>query len=163
MKKGLIALAVVLVAGLLAYTMLFNKDSAPEVQYTSITGQQLSTSSLKGKVVLVNFWATSCPGCVEEMPEIKKMYQQYAPQGFETIAVALSYDPPNYVKTFVEKNELPFFVALDPQGSIAKAFGEVQLAPTTLLIDKQGHIIKRYVGVMNFKEVRQLIENHLKA
>lgn len=163
MKKGLMALALVLVAGLLAYTTLFSKDRAPEVQYTSIGGQQLSTSSLKGKVVLVNFWATSCPGCVEEMPEIKKMYQQYAPRGFETVAVAMSYDPPNYVKTYVEKNQLPFFVALDPQGSIAKAFGEIQLAPTTLLIDKQGHIIKRYVGVMDFKEVRQLIEKQLQA
>ncbi|MBI3145545.1 MAG: TlpA family protein disulfide reductase [Pseudogulbenkiania sp.] len=163
MKKGLMALALVLVAGLLAYTMLFNKDSAPEVNYTSIGGQQLSTSALKGKVVLVNFWATSCPGCVQEMPELKKTHQRYAPQGFETVAVAMSYDPPNYVKTYVEQNQLPFFITLDSQGSIAKAFGEVQLTPTSVLIDKQGHIVKRYVGVPDFAELNRLIENELKA
>ncbi|WP_024301164.1 peroxiredoxin [Pseudogulbenkiania sp. MAI-1] len=163
MKKGLIALVLIVAAGLLGYTMLFNKDSAPEVQYTSITGQQLSTSSLKGKVVLVNFWATSCPGCIQEMPELKKTHQRYAPQGYETVAVAMSYDPPNYVKTYVETNQLPFFITLDTQGGIAKAFGGVQLTPTSVLIDKQGQIVKRYVGVPDFAELNRLIEQKLKA
>lgn len=163
MKKTWLALVAVAVIGLVGYTVLFNHTAAPQVAYTSLTGQNADTSSLKGKVVLVNFWATSCSGCVEEMPEIKKMYQHYSGQGLQTVAVAMSYDPPNYVKSFVEKNQLPFFVALDPQGTIAKAFGDIQLAPTTFLIDKKGNIIKRYVGVMNFQEVRQLIEQNLKT
>ncbi|AXE35607.1 TlpA family protein disulfide reductase [Chromobacterium phragmitis] len=161
MKKGVLILAALLVAASVAYSLLFAGNPAPEVKLTSLTGQTASTSSLKGKVVLVNFWATSCPGCVEEMPEIKKLHQDYAGKGLNVVAVAMSYDPPNYVQSFVAKYQLPFFVALDTQGDAAKAFGDIQLAPTTFLIDKQGNIIKRYVGVMNFPEVRKLIEQHL--
>ncbi|UTH75480.1 TlpA disulfide reductase family protein [Chromobacterium sp. IIBBL 290-4] len=161
MKKGLIiALALLAVAGI-AYALLFSRNPAPEVKLTSLSGVTTTTSALKGKVVLVNFWATSCPGCVEEMPEIKKLHQEYAGKGLNVVAVAMSYDPPNYVQSFVAKNQLPFFVALDTQGETAKAFGDIQLAPTTFLIDKQGNIIKRYVGVMNFAEVRKLIEQQL--
>lgn len=163
MKKVLIALLAVAVIGLVAYTLLFDRNAAPQVSYTSLNGQQADTASLKGKVVLVNFWATSCSGCVEEMPEIKKLHQQYGARGLQIMAVAMSYDPPNYVQAFVQQNQLPFFVALDGQGSIAKAFGDIQLAPTTFLIDKQGNILKRYVGVMDFKEVHQILNQQLGA
>jgi peroxiredoxin len=161
MKKGLLILAALLIVAGVAYSVLFARQAAPEVKLTSLAGVTTSTSALKGKVVLVNFWATSCPGCVEEMPEIKKLHQEYAGKGLNVLAVAMSYDPPNYVQSFVAKNQLPFFVALDTQGEAAKAFGDIQLAPTTFLIDKQGKIIKRYVGVMNFPEVRKLIEQQL--
>ncbi|WP_293759897.1 TlpA disulfide reductase family protein [uncultured Aquitalea sp.] len=162
MKKALIALVALVVAGLVGYTLM-DRNPAPQVNFTSLKGEQVSTESLKGKVALVNFWATSCPGCVEEMPEIKKLHQDYAAHGLKVIAVALSYDPPNYVQAFVDKYQLPFFVALDSQGVIGKAFGDIQLAPTTFLIDKQGNIIKRYVGVMDFKEVRQILDSQLKG
>jgi thiol-disulfide isomerase/thioredoxin len=77
MKKVLLSLLALAVVGLIAYTTLFDRNAAPQVSYTSLNGQQADTASLKGKVVLVNFWATSCSGCVEEMPEIKKLHQQY--------------------------------------------------------------------------------------
>lgn len=163
MKKGLIGLIALVAVGLIAYTVLFNRASAPEVAYTSLKGESASNASLKGKVVLVNFWATSCVGCVEEMDQIKQTYLHYKPQGYETVAVAMNYDPPNYVKTFVEQRGLPFFVALDTNGAIAKAYGDIQLVPTSFLIGKDGKIIKRFVGNLDFKEVSQLIEQALKA
>ena len=163
MKKGIIAIAVIALAGLIAYLTLFNQNSAPAVQYTSLSGKTASTESLKGKVVLVNFWATSCSGCMAEMPKLQATHEKYAPKGYETVAVAMSYDSPNYVQTYVAKSGIPFFVTLDTQGSIAKAFGEVQLTPTSVLIDKQGNIIKRYVGEPDFNELHQLIEKHLQA
>ncbi len=163
MKKILIAAVALVAIGLTAYSLWFDKPRAPDVELVSLTGQKTSIAALRGKVVLVNFWATSCIGCVEEMPQIKKMHQEYAARGLETVAVALSYDPPNYVEAFTRSQGLPFFVALDSEGKIAKAFGDVQLAPTTFLIDPQGHILKRYVGVMKFDEVRQLIEANLKS
>ncbi|MNR19750.1 thiol-disulfide oxidoreductase [compost metagenome] len=97
------------------------------------------------------------------MPKLRATHEKYAPQGYETVAVAMSYDPPNYVQTYVKDTALPFFVTLDSSGSIAKAFGEVQLTPTSVLIDKQGNIIKRYVGEPDFNELHQLIEQNLKA
>jgi peroxiredoxin len=80
------------------------------------------------------------------MPATIKHFNTLAPKGFETIAVAMQYDPANYVKNYAETRKLPFTVAIDAQGEIAKAFGDVKLTPTAFLIDKQGHIIKRYLG-----------------
>lgn len=163
MKKWILALVGIAVLAIVAYLALFNKPQAPQVHYTNLSGQTASTDSLKGKVVLVNFWATSCSGCMAEMPKLRATHEKYAPQGYETVAVAMSYDPPNYVQTYVKDTALPFFVTLDSSGSIAKAFGEVQLTPTSVLIDKQGNIIKRYVGEPDFAELHQLIEQNLKA
>lgn len=163
MKKGLITLGAVVIAAVVAYLALFNQAAAPAVQYTSLAGQQASTDSLKGKVVLVNFWATSCSGCMAEMPKLRATHEKYREQGYETVAVAMSYDPPNYVNTYVNDTKLPFFVTLDSDGSIAKAFGEIQLTPTSILIDKNGKIIKRFVGEPDFNELHQLIEKGLSA
>jgi peroxiredoxin len=75
----------------------------------------------------------------------------------------MSYDPPNYVLNYTEKNALPFKVALDVQGGIARAFGDVQLTPTTFVIDKRGNIIKRILGVPDFAQLQKLIEEKLAA
>lgn len=160
MKKILIALFLFLVACMAAYSLWFSATPAPAVTISTLDGRKVDLAALKGQVVLVNFWATSCPGCVEEMPQIRQMYQQYAKSGFTVIAVALDYDSPDYIKAFVAKNQLPFMIAHDSQGTIAKAFGDIQLAPTSFLIDRQGRIVKRYIGVMDFKEVRRLIEKN---
>jgi peroxiredoxin len=128
-----------------------------------LDGSQTSTSQLRGKVTLVNFWATSCTTCVAEMPQIISTYQQYQSRGFETLAVAMSYDPPSYVVNFAQTRKLPFKVALDNTGAAAKAWGDIQLTPTTFLLDKQGTIVKRYVGTPDFKELNALIDKLLAA
>jgi len=97
-------------------------------------------------VVLVKFWATSCTTCVKQMPDTVAHYQTYRDRGFETIAVAMQYDPANYVINFVKQRQLPFKVVVDGDGRIARAFGDVRLTPTAFLIDRQGRIIKRYLG-----------------
>jgi len=88
-------------------------------------------------------------------------YRKYRAQGLETIAVAMSYDPPNYVLDYSEKNSLPFDVALDVQGTIAQAFGDVTLTPTTFIIDKRGNIVKRVLGEPDFAKLDRLIEEKL--
>lgn len=163
MKKILIAVIGITVIALGAYALLGGQPSAPEVNYTSLNSKTVSTDSLKGKVVLVNFWATSCSGCIAEMPQMKATHQKYAPLGYETVAVAMSYDPLPYVQTFTRQNSLPFFVTHDTQGQLAQAFGDVSLTPTSILIDKQGKIIKRYIGEPDFAELHQLIEQALTA
>lgn len=88
-------------------------------------------------------------------------YSKYRDQGYETIAVAMSYDPPAWVLNFAQSRQLPFKVALDNTGKIAEAWGDVQLTPTTYLVDKQGRIVKRYVGEPEIKALHQLIEKLL--
>ncbi|MDS1139280.1 TlpA disulfide reductase family protein [Pusillimonas sp. SM2304] len=147
MKKVLIGIVAVLaLAGVGIWQFAGSAKTAPDVTFTSLTGEKITTQDLRGKVVLVKFWATSCVTCIAQMPDTIKYYNELSPRGFDTIAVAMQYDPANYVKNYAETRQLPFTVAIDAQGEIAKAFGDVQLTPTAFLIDKQGHIIKRYLG-----------------
>ena len=139
------------------------KPAAPDVTFTDIKGNKISLAQLKGKVVIVNFWATSCTTCVGEMPEMIKTYEKYHAQGLEFVAVAMSYDRPDYVVNFTETRKLPFDVTLDLDGQLAQQFGDVKLTPTTFIIDKQGKIIKKYVGAPEFDGLHQLIESQIGA
>ncbi|VCU71803.1 Thiol-disulfide oxidoreductase ResA [Pigmentiphaga humi] len=164
-QRGAARLAAVLAAALLAaagaWFALAPSATMPDTTFTSIQGEKIDASSLRGKVVLVNFWATSCVTCVQEMPMMVETYKKYAPQGYEMIAVAMSYDPPNYVLNFAQTRDLPFIVALDPMGAIARSFDDVKLTPTSFLIDKQGRIVKRYLGEPNVAEFHATIEKAL--
>jgi peroxiredoxin len=153
------AVVVLILAGALA--MLTQKPAAPQASFHTLGGEKLALDSLRGKVVLVNFWATSCPGCIKEMPDLVSTWQKYHSRGLETIAVAMSYDPPEYVRQFAEHNHLPFIVALDTSGAVAQAFGNVRVTPTTFVIDKQGQIIQQYVGEPDFAQLHALIESAL--
>ena len=157
------ALIAVLVAGAVAvaYASVSKKQSAPDVSFHTISGETISSASLRGKVVMVNFWATSCTTCVAEMPEMVDTYNKYKAQGLEFVAVAMQYDPANYVLNFAETRQLPFKVALDASGDAAKAYGNVALTPTTFVLDKQGKILKRYVGKPEFAELHKLLETAL--
>ncbi len=134
---------------------------APQVSFTLLDGQQTSTDQLKGQVVLVNFWATSCTTCVAEMPQIMATHEKYKAKGYQTVAVAMQYDPPAYVSNFAQTRKLPFGVAIDNTGAIAKGFGDIQLTPTTFLINKRGEIVKRYVGAPDFQALHTLVEKLL--
>ena len=134
---------------------------APQIGYTLLDGQPRHIRQLLGQVVLVNFWATSCSSCVHEMPELVATYQRYRAQGFQTLAVAMDYDPPAAVADFAESRQLPFPVVIDNTGAIARSFGPVTLTPTTFLINKHGLIVKRYLGAPDFVALRLLIEHLL--
>lgn len=165
MKPVIKIIAGVAVAAALGSALLLGSGAqakAPAVQYTSIKGEQTSQQALQGKVVLVNFWYPSCPGCVGEMPKLVDTYKKYEGQGFTTVAVAMNIDPPQTVAAFTQRFGLPFFVALDTDGSLAKQFGDVTLAPTSFLIDKHGHIVQRYLGEPDMDKLHTLIEEKLK-
>jgi len=136
-------------------------ETVPNVGYTLLDGSKATTGQLRGKVVLINFWATSCTTCVHEMPKIVATHEQFKARGYETLAVAMSYDPPAYVANFAESRKLPFGVAIDNTGSVAKSFGDVRLTPTSYLINKRGEIVKRYVGEPDFPALHALVEKLL--
>ncbi len=140
---GLLAIVILGIAGWLAATP---QGHAPDVTFSTLSGKQLTMQELRGKVVLVKFWATSCVTCVGQMPADNENFRKYNDQGFEVVAVAMQYDPANYVVHFAESQQLPFTIAIDTRGLVAKAFGDVTLTPTAFLIDKNGLIIKRYQG-----------------
>lgn len=152
-----IALLLALVLGLSAC----GRDPAPASSFVLLDGSTLTTQQLRGKVTLVNFWATSCTTCVAEMPELIDTYNKYRDKGYETLAVAMSYDPPAFVVNFTESRKLPFRVAIDNTGANARDWGDVKLTPTTYLVNKRGEIVKRYVGTPDFAELHRLIEKLL--
>jgi peroxiredoxin len=162
MKKILpvAALAVALAAGAGVY-LNTGVSAAPASTFVLLDGSKKTTEDLKGKVTLVNFWATSCVTCVGEMPKVIATYNKYKSQGYDTLAVAMSYDPPSYVVNFTETRKLPFKVAIDNTGAVAKAWGDVALTPTTYVVNKRGEIVKRYVGEPDFAELHKLIEKLL--
>jgi peroxiredoxin len=157
------ALAAVIICAIavIGYLSLSAKEPAPDVTFVTLTGEKVTAKSLRGKVVMVNFWATSCTTCIKEMPHMVETYNKYKGNGLEFVAVAMSYDPPNYVLNYAQTRNLPFKVALDVQGNLAKSFGDVRLTPTTFVIDKNGNIIKRYVGEPEFAALHQLLEKAL--
>lgn len=158
-RRSLILSSALLSAGWLAGCA--PTDEAPASQFVLIDGSTLQTSDLRGKVTLVNFWATTCVSCVKEMPSLVATYNKYRDQGFETVAVAMSYDPPQWVVNFANSRQLPFKVAIDNTGELAQRWGDVKLTPTTYLVDKQGRIVKRYVGEPDFAALHQLLEKLL--
>jgi peroxiredoxin len=147
--------------GYLTFQALSASEKAPNVAYVLLDGSKSTLEQQRGKVMLVNFWATDCTTCVKEMPDIVATHQKYKARGYDTLAVAMSYNPPAYVINFAETRKLPFGVAIDNTGEIAKRFGPVQLTPTSVLINKRGEIVKRYVGEPDFAALHLLVEKLL--
>jgi peroxiredoxin len=163
MKRLFVPLIALVLAtgGWFFYTSSANAP-APASEFVLLDGSRMSTRDLQGHVTLVNFWATSCTTCVAEMPKLISTHNKYQSQGFDTLAVAMSYDPPSYVVNYTETRKLPFKVAIDNTGAVAKAWGDVKLTPTTYVVNKRGVIVKRYVGEPDFAELHRLIESLLK-
>ena len=159
--KFIIPIAILALLGFLGFN-LTNNTVAPNVTFTTIAGKKISMADLKGKVVLINFWATDCPGCIKEMPELINIYNTYKTKGFEIISVAMPYDPPAQVLNYTTQKSLPFPVMHDGFGDVTKAFGGVNLTPTAFVFDKQGKRLQRTIGELNFAELRQLLNNEIR-
>lgn len=136
---------------------LSQDTAAPEVTFKTIKGESIQLGELKGHVVLVTFWATDCPGCIEEIPHLVQLYGKHHQQGLEIMAIAMHYDPPNRVKTLAEDRKLPYAIALDLDSNLAKAFGNVQLTPTSFVIDKKGAVRQQKVGVFDLNKLDETL------
>lgn len=162
LKKSLLPVVIITLLAVLSL-QLRNKPVAPEVTFNTIDGQQISMDSLKNKVVLVNFWATDCPGCVKEMPELISTYNAYHKKGFEVIAVAMPYDQITQILNYSKSQALPFPVAHDNTAEIIGKFGQVNLTPTAFIYNKQGQLLQRTIGELDFKALQQLLNKELGA
>jgi peroxiredoxin len=137
------------------------EQAVPRVPITTITGQAMGAAQFQGRVTLVNFWATTCDICVAEMPMLSDTWRQFSPRGFDLVAVAMPYDRPDFVLDYANSRKLPFKVALDPQGEVSRAWPDVQATPTSFLVNRQGIIVKRYLGRPDAAQLRADIEQWL--
>jgi peroxiredoxin len=118
---------------------------APEFQAPTPDNAVLRLADYRGKVVLLNFWATWCPPCIQEMPSMQRLYARLAPQGLVVLGVSLDEDGAKRVIPFLARLKLTFPVALDPEQEIAGRYGASNL-PMTFLIDPEGKVIAAAVG-----------------
>ena len=164
-KETIAVIFILAVAGMSLW--LWNSPSglkwAPDVTFTTLEGEKIGMGELRGQPVLVTFWATTCPGCLKEMPHLVELYEELGNAGFELIGVAMSYDPPNRVLELTRERQLPYPIALDLDGALAAAFGNVMLTPTSFLIGPDGRIIRHRIGEMDITELRQQVESLLHA
>jgi peroxiredoxin len=135
----------------------------PDLAMTTIKGVPIALKALRGKPVMVTFWSTNCPSCLKEIPDLLALYQDYHPKGFELIAVSMSYDPPSHVVAMSEAKQLTYPVVMDLDSSYAAAFGHVEFTPSTFLLDPDGRIIARYIGLFDVEEIKKLLEPFLKG
>ncbi len=121
-----------------------------DFKVASLAGPEKTRSSLKGKIVLLNFWATWCPPCKEEIPTIESLSRSMKGKNFDIMAVSLGEDPAT-VKSFVAEQKMSFPVYLDPRNSLARTYAS-QGIPTTYLLDKEGRFIAGIVGGYNYAD-----------
>ena len=162
-KRSLWLLLVLLTLLVLFFLSLATNKKVPEIAVNSITGEAIKLYQDKNNFTIINFWATDCPGCIKEMPGLTNIYNQLKGQGLQIIAVSMSYDPPNQVLNFTQKNKIPFPVVLDVDGQIAQSFGDIRLTPTSILIDKNGKIIDKVIGELDFNKLNALLKKHLNS
>jgi thiol-disulfide isomerase/thioredoxin len=120
-------------------------EAAPAFEAKDLAGQKISTAEFKGKVVLLNFWATWCPPCREEIPELISLQTQYKDR-LQIIGVSEDDDAPEKVQQFAQKNGMNYPIVMATQ-QITDAYGGVPALPTNFVIDPQGRVMQRHTGV----------------
>jgi|TARA_B100000497_G_scaffold117027_1_gene141965 peroxiredoxin len=160
-KNKIISIFLIAFVAVLLFLSL-QTNSVKNLNLITISGEKITSQQLLGKITLINFWATDCPGCINEMPGLIETYNQYKDQGLEVIAVAMYYDPPSRVISFTKNNNLPFPVVLDTKKEIISKFNNVKLTPTSIILDKNGYVINTIIGEIDFNEFNKNLINLLK-
>ncbi len=134
---------------------------APDFTLRDMNGNTITLSSLKGKVVLLNFWATWCPPCKAEMPTMNKLYNEIRGRGLEIIAVSTD-NSLSTIRNYLAKNPLDFPVVHDEKNQLSRQY-RVFSMPTTFLIDRNGIIVEKFYGEYDWTDpdVRRQIEKLL--
>ena len=160
-KNKIISVFLIAFVAILLFLSL-QTNSVKNLNLITISGEKITSQQLLGKITLINFWATDCPGCINEMPGLIETYNKYKDQGLEVIAVAMYYDPPSRVISFTKNNNLPFPVVLDTNKEIINKFNNVKLTPTSIILDKNGYVINTIIGEIDFNEFNKNLINLLK-
>ncbi|MBI5474677.1 MAG: TlpA family protein disulfide reductase [Ignavibacteriae bacterium] len=133
---------------------------APNFKLKTHEGKTVELAKLKGKLVVVNFWATWCPPCRREIPGFLDVYKQYKTKGLEIVGVALDQDGWSVVKPYVDQAKMNYPVVIG-DFNLANAYGGVESIPTTFVIDKRGNIIQRHIGYMSKSDFENVVKGLL--
>lgn len=133
-------------------------EKAPDFTFKLINGERLSLAGLRGRPVLVFFWATTCKICIDKTPELNALYRQLKPEGLEMVAVAMPYDPPTHVVAMATRMKMPYPVALDINADAVRVFGNVKVTPTTILIAPDGNMVWRKLGKFDTGRLKTRIQ-----
>jgi cytochrome c biogenesis protein CcmG/thiol:disulfide interchange protein DsbE len=161
MKKLLPILlaAPLLAAGLVLAPNASAADKAPDYALKAASdGKVQKLADLKGKVVLLDFWATWCPPCREEIPDFVSLQKQYGKQGLQVVGISVDKGGTEGVVKFMDENKINYPILMS-EGATEKAYGGIRAIPTTFLIDRKGNIVKKYIGGTS----KETFEKDLKA
>ncbi len=126
-------------------------DPAPEFTLATLQGPSVSLSDYRGKVVLLNFWATWCPPCIWEMPSMETIYQRFKGRQFEILAVSIDKKGEDVVRPFVADYGITFPILLDPDSEVYKRYGLTGV-PESFIIDKDGTVLQKIIGARQWTE-----------
>ena len=131
------------------------KREHPEFTLTDLSGKSWKFSELRGKVVLVNFWATWCPPCRKEMPDLETLYQRFGPKGF--VVLGISDEDAAKVKPFIEERRISFPILLDPGRKVNEAF-VVNGIPKSFVYDREGKLVAQSIDMRTQKQFLEMLE-----
>ncbi len=140
-------------------------DTAPAASWTTLAGETQALESLRGHVVLLDFWATWCKPCIKSMPELDAMYRDYQKRGLVVVGISVDQgdDRAKKVKKFLSKNPVAYPIVIDgAEHSSWEAFNVAAL-PTLYLIDREGRIVERWIGLVDPKDVRASVDRVIGA
>ncbi len=132
----------------LGFYVFDQPSEQPNFNVASVDGKMKSRLSTKGNVTLLNFWATWCPPCKEEIPTIQRLHEIMKGEKFEIMAVDLG-ESPKSVKSFLEENKITYPVYVDPKNSLASTYASIGI-PTTYILDKNGKFIAGFIGPFDY-------------
>ncbi|KAK3605014.1 hypothetical protein CHS0354_000679 [Potamilus streckersoni] len=131
-------------------------QQSPDFELTTMDGQALKLSNLKGKLVILNFWATWCPPCIQEIPDMIKLQEKYKNDNFTFVGIAIADEIDN-VKSFVAEQNVNYPIAMGTQ-KIVDDYGGFNAIPTTFIISKEGNIMKKLTGLIGYDEFEDIIK-----
>jgi len=164
-RRGSMLLALGLISVATAFLAWWLPSRTPraveDVTLALLDGREMKLSDFRGHPLLVNFWATSCGPCVDELPALRALHAEFDARGVAMLAIAMPYDPPLNVARFTERHQLPGHVVLDVRADAVRAFGGVPYIPAAFLLDRHGRIVHSHIGLLDTERFRQAIEREL--
>jgi peroxiredoxin len=136
---------------------------APDFERTTLSGNAVRRADWEGRVVVLNFWATWCAPCREEIPHLIDLQREYSPEEVRVAGVSIDEEGASVVRPYAEEMDISYPLILDPERTLAEKYGGHYAVPTTFIIDPNGNIRQRYMRAVEKEDLRPVIESLLKG